>query len=30
MVTLNLTTLSDRIRSHKQALVSLVKPPVCT
>ncbi len=30
MVTLNLTTLSDRIRNHKQALVSLVKPPICT
>ena len=30
MVTRNLTTLSDRIRNHKQALVSLVKPPICT
>ncbi|MBJ3813600.1 formate C-acetyltransferase/glycerol dehydratase family glycyl radical enzyme [Shimwellia pseudoproteus] len=30
MTELNLTHLSDRIRAHKQALVHIVKPPVCT
>ena len=30
MTTLDLTTLSARIRAHKQALITLVKPPICT
>ena len=30
MTQLNLDTLSDRIRAHKAALVSIVKPPICT
>lgn len=30
MTTLNLDTLSERIRAHKVALVHIVKPPVCT
>lgn len=30
MTTLKLDTLSDRIKAHKNALVNIVKPPVCT
>ena len=30
MTQLNLNTLSARIRSHKDALIHIVKPPVCT
>ncbi|VED36581.1 putative formate acetyltransferase 3 (pyruvate formate lyase 3) [Escherichia coli] len=30
MTTLKLDTLSDRIKAHKNALVHIVKPPVCT
>ncbi|MDS0114825.1 pyruvate formate lyase family protein, partial [Enterobacter hormaechei subsp. steigerwaltii] len=30
MTTLNLNTLSERIKAHKTALVHIVKPPVCT
>lgn len=30
MVTLDLSRLSERVLAHKQALISLVKPPVCT
>lgn len=30
MTTLNLTMLSERIKAHKNALVHIVKPPVCT
>ena len=30
MTTLNLNTLSERIKAHKMALVHIVKPPVCT
>lgn len=30
MTELNLTTLSERIKAHKQALIHIVKPPVCT
>ncbi|MEC5344631.1 formate C-acetyltransferase/glycerol dehydratase family glycyl radical enzyme [Brenneria populi] len=30
MTTLNLTTLSERIKAHKNALIHIVKPPVCT
>lgn len=30
MVTLNLETLSERIKAHKNALIHIVKPPVCT
>lgn len=30
MTTLNLTTLSDRIRQHKEALIHITKPPICT
>ncbi|QCR36186.1 formate C-acetyltransferase/glycerol dehydratase family glycyl radical enzyme [Nissabacter sp. SGAir0207] len=30
MTQLNLDILSDRIRAHKAALVSIVKPPICT
>lgn len=30
MTTLNLSTLSERIKAHKTALVHIVKPPVCT
>ena len=29
MTTLKLDTLSDRIKAHKNALVHIVKPPVC-
>ncbi|MCG8709200.1 formate C-acetyltransferase/glycerol dehydratase family glycyl radical enzyme [Brenneria sp. 4F2] len=30
MTTLNLTLLSERIKAHKNALIHIVKPPVCT
>lgn len=30
MTTLKLDTLSERIKAHKQALIHIVKPPVCT
>jgi formate C-acetyltransferase len=30
MTTLKLNTLSERIKAHKQALIHIVKPPVCT
>ncbi|MDX5627573.1 MULTISPECIES: formate C-acetyltransferase/glycerol dehydratase family glycyl radical enzyme [unclassified Brenneria] len=30
MTTLNLTMLSERIKAHKNALIHIVKPPVCT
>ena len=30
MTQLNLNTLSARIRAHKEALIHIVKPPVCT
>ena len=30
MTTLQLSTLTDRIKAHKNALVHIVKPPVCT
>lgn len=30
MTTLKLDTLSERIKAHKQALIQIVKPPVCT
>lgn len=30
MTTLDLTTLSARIQAHKNALIHIVKPPVCT
>ena len=30
MTTLDLTTLTPRIRAHKEALIHLTKPPVCT
>lgn len=30
MTTLKLDTLSDRIKAHKNELVHIVKPPVCT
>lgn len=30
MTQLNLDILSDRVRAHKAALVSIVKPPICT
>lgn len=30
MTTLKLDTLSERIKAHKDALVHIVKPPVCT
>ncbi|WP_061795114.1 formate C-acetyltransferase/glycerol dehydratase family glycyl radical enzyme [Serratia ficaria] len=30
MTTLDLTTLTERIRAHKNALIHIVKPPVCT
>lgn len=30
MTTLDLTTLSARIRAHKNTLIHIVKPPVCT
>ncbi|MFK0531257.1 hypothetical protein ACISSW_28900, partial [Escherichia coli] len=30
MTTLKLDTLSDRIKVHKNLLVQIVKPPVCT
>ncbi|KAA9000673.1 formate C-acetyltransferase/glycerol dehydratase family glycyl radical enzyme [Affinibrenneria salicis] len=30
MTTLNLAALSDRINTHKNALIHIVKPPVCT
>ncbi|MDZ7321672.1 formate C-acetyltransferase/glycerol dehydratase family glycyl radical enzyme [Kosakonia sacchari] len=30
MTTLQLNTLTDRIKAHKTALVHIVKPPVCT
>ncbi len=30
MTTLNLNTLSERIKAHKTAPVHIVKPPVCT
>ncbi|AEX51946.1 pyruvate formate-lyase [Rahnella aquatilis CIP 78.65 = ATCC 33071] len=30
MTQLNLNTLSARIRSHKESLIHIVKPPVCT
>lgn len=30
MTLLQLNTLPERIRAHKQALISIVKPPICT
>ncbi|WP_028535777.1 formate C-acetyltransferase/glycerol dehydratase family glycyl radical enzyme [Paludibacterium yongneupense] len=30
MTQLDLTTLSERIRAHKDALIHIVKPPICT
>lgn len=30
MTQLNLNTLASRIRAHKEALIHIVKPPVCT
>ena len=30
MTQLNLNTLSQRIKDHKEALIHIVKPPVCT
>ncbi|MCV9878120.1 formate C-acetyltransferase/glycerol dehydratase family glycyl radical enzyme [Brenneria izbisi] len=30
MTTLNLTMLSERIKAHKNALIHIVKPPICT
>lgn len=30
MTTLDLTTLSARIQAHKNTLIHIVKPPVCT
>lgn len=30
MTVLNLTTLTERTRAHKEALIHIVKPPVCT
>ena len=30
MTLMQLNTLSERIRAHKQALISIVKPPICT
>ena len=30
MTQLNLNTLSQRIKDHKDALIHIVKPPVCT
>jgi len=30
MTTLRLDTLTDRIKAHKNALITITKPPVCT